>query len=180
MSSRTRLAVFCALTIMTTAPSFAEQVVWEEKGIIYEEVTAPSIEVGEVNKEVNKIIAKATTAESVYVAATVSNTLTTGHGNVQFKVLWNTSTNAWQILAWSYNSPYGCVGYRQWYQQPVGTFGSWPRSGGAACVGWPPDITGMNKSMQLIDIDGDGDLDVFQLVETSSQNWVVYLYKNSN
>ena len=172
MSSRIHLAVLCVLALMTASASLAEQIVWEENGVIYEEETSPA--------EPDRIVATATTADSVYVAATVTNTATTGHGNVQFKVLWNSSTNAWQILAWSYNSYGGCVGYRQWYQQPVGIFGTWPKSGGALCVGWPPDIAGMNNSMQLIDIDGDGDLDVFQLVETSSQNWTVYLYKNSN
>ncbi|HEX2254029.1 MAG TPA: hypothetical protein VHQ65_12235 [Thermoanaerobaculia bacterium] len=175
MSKKAFLAVLCALSVPATT-LVAEQVVWTEDGVIYEQ------EVPTGTAEMERIVAAATTAGSVYTAAVITNTSTTGHGNVQFQVLWNSSTGKYQILVWSYNSPYGCVGYRQWFQEPAGVFGSWPRSGGAACVGWPPSTLypGINNSMQIIDVDADGDLDVFQLVETSSSNWTVYLYKNSN
>jgi len=128
---------------------------------------------------------QATTDESVFTIATVTNTYTTDHGEVQFKVLWNGTTDRYQLLIWSHYSsnPY-YIGYRQWFQAPSSTyFADWPRSGGALNVGWPPNIAGMNKSIQLLDVDEDGDLDVFQLVQTSTTSpyeWKVYLYKNSN
>lgn len=127
----------------------------------------------------------ATMDESVFLIATVTNTYSTDHGEVQFKVLWNGTTDRYQLLIWShycYNSSY--IGYRQWFQAPTDNyFAAWPRSGGALNVGWPPTIAGMNKSIQLLDVDEDGDLDVFQLVQTSTTSpyeWKVYLYKNSN
>jgi hypothetical protein len=128
----------------------------------------------------------ATTAEAVFTIATVNNTYTTGHGEVQFKVFWNGATDRYQLVIWSHYGYSGYVGYRQWYQAPSGTyFAAWPRSGGAIGVGWPPSptIIGMNKSIQLLDVDEDGDLDVFQLVQTSTTSpyeWKVYLYKNDN
>jgi hypothetical protein len=126
-------------------------------------------------------MAKATSLESFFLPAQVDNTATTGHGNVQFKVMWNTSTGRYQLLIWSKNSYYGCTGYRQWFDAPAATyFDEWPRRGGALCVGWPPTYSGMNSSMQLLDVDGDGDLDVFQLAETAPEVWTVYLFKNLN
>ena len=120
--------------------------------------------------------------ESVYSILTVTNTHTTGHGNVLFKVLWYGVGNHYQILIWSkFNYSTG-QGYRQWFEPTnrAHYFGTWFKRGGALPVGWPPNYTGMNKSMQLIDVDGDGDLDVFQLVEAAPEVWTVYLYKNSN
>ncbi|UCH92457.1 MAG: hypothetical protein JSV88_19465 [Candidatus Aminicenantes bacterium] len=135
-------------------------------------------------QEENLASVNATMDESVFTIATVSNTESTGHGEVQFKVLWNGTTDRYQLLIWSHYSYIpGYIGYRQWFQPPSDNyFTAWPKSGGALPVGWPPTIIGMNKSIQLIDVDEDGDLDVFQLVETetSSEVWTVYLYKNSN
>jgi len=127
----------------------------------------------------------ATTAEAVFTVATVSDTYSTGHGEVQFKVFWNGTTDRYQLLIWShYGYLSGYIGYRQWFQAPTNTyFAAWPRSGSALGVGWPPTITGMNSSIQLLDVDEDGDLDVFQLVQTSTTSpyqWKVYLYKNDN
>jgi hypothetical protein len=127
---------------------------------------------------------RATTAESIFTVATVSDTYTTGHGEVQFKVFWNGATDRFQLCIWShYCSVPWYTGYRQWFQAPSGgPFAAWPRSGSARNVGWPPapTIIGMKSSIQLLDVDEDGDLDVFQLVETSSAVWTVYLYKNHN
>jgi len=126
-------------------------------------------------------MSKATLDQSAFRVATVTNTATTGHGNVQFKVMWNSDTNRYQLLIWSLDSSYGCTGYRQWFDAPTTTyFASWPRRGGALCVGWPPTYAGMNSSMQLLDVDGDGDLDVFQLAEYVPEEWTVYLYQNLN
>lgn len=126
-----------------------------------------------------------TTAEAIFTVATVTNTYSTDHGEVLFKVFWNPTTDRYQLLIWShYNYNPGSIGYRQWFQAPTDNyFAAWPRSGGASGVGWPPSITGMNKCLQFIDVDDDGDLDVFHLVQTSTVSpyeWKVYLYKNGN
>jgi hypothetical protein len=128
----------------------------------------------------------ATTAEAIFTVATVSNTYSTGNGEVQFKVFWNPATDRYQAVIWSHYGPGGAVGFRQWFQAPTTTyFASWPYSGSFLGCGWPPapTIIGMNKSIQLLDVDDDGDLDVFQLVQTSTTSpyeWKLYLHKNDN
>lgn len=120
----------------------------------------------------------ATTAESAFVVVAVSNVYgATGHGEVQFKVFWDSTQSQYQALIWSH----GSCAYRQWYvAQATGPFQAWTRRGGAQCVEWPPSYGGMNKSIQLVDVDQDGDLDAFQLMETSTGVWTLYLYKNVN
>lgn len=53
-------------------------------------------------------------------------------------------------------------------------FTPWPNLGGAFGVGWPPPANYTNQ-FQMLDIDLDGDLDVFQILETSANTWSVFL-----
>jgi hypothetical protein len=55
-----------------------------------------------------------------------------------------------------------------------GVFAPWPNLGGAFGVGWPPPLNYSN-AFQLLDVDLDGDLDIFHLVETAPDTWTVFL-----
>jgi hypothetical protein len=127
------------------------------------------------------LIFAANPSESRFVIATATNTDTTGHGNVKFQVCIGSDGVAFCIL-WSkyaYNQNNGYKGYRKWYKpRNKDYFATWRYTGGAANVGWPSTRNNMSENIQEIDIDGDGDLEVFVLMETSPKVWKVYCYKN--
>lgn len=126
------------------------------------------------------IIEKATVAQSVFQVGRVTN-YSTGHGNAKFLVTYDSNADHWNLVIWSkdYNSgSFNCDGYRQWFRVDNPTFGSWTYNNGAGCVGWPATYNNMHENIQIIDHDADGDLDVFMMLETSPQEWTVYLYRN--
>lgn len=137
-----------------------------------------SFDVPEELSAAEEIMRKATSTDSVFQVAQATNTNTTGHGNVVFRVTYNSSLDRWDLLLWSKDSYGSCAGYRKWYRVDNPTFGSWPYGGGALCVGWPATYNNMHENIQIIDHDLDGDLDVFVMLETSPKVWTVYLYKN--
>jgi hypothetical protein len=115
-----------------------------------------------------------TTTNANYFRLLSVNTATTGYGKVKMEVGLG-GDNRYYILLWSQ----GSSGVRRWYRINNGTnpFQTWPYSGGAYGIGWPPNRPNMEDAMQHFDIDNDGDFDRFILVETSANVWSVYLIR---
>ena len=96
-----------------------------------------------------------------------------GYGNARFLVFPFFGIANWRLTIWCA----GSGGYRSHYEPGVGgLFTTWPGAGSASGIGWPPSVSYSNQ-YQLLDIDTDGDLDVFRLVETSTNTWAVFVSK---
>ncbi len=98
----------------------------------------------------------------------------TGYGNARFIVFPFFGNANWRLTIWCNAAG---SGMRIHYEPGVGgVFTTWPGAGSASGIGWPPSAIYGNQ-YQLLDIDIDGDLDVFRLVETSTNTWSVFLSK---
>ncbi|MBX9400714.1 hypothetical protein K4L06_05270 [Lysobacter sp. BMK333-48F3] len=98
----------------------------------------------------------------------------TGYGNARFIVFpsFGSAPPNWRMTIWCSAGGSG----RRGHFEPGGggVFTAWPYAGGAFGIGWPASPNYGNQ-YQSLDIDSDGDLDVFQLVETAANTWSVYL-----
>jgi len=100
----------------------------------------------------------------------------TGYGNARFQVFPNFggSPAGWRVTIWCSSAGSGRRGH---YEPGAGgLFSAWNYAGGLFGAGWPPPASYANQ-YQSLDIDLDGDLDVFRLVETSANTWTVFLSK---
>lgn len=98
----------------------------------------------------------------------------TGYGNARFLVFpfFGGTPPTWRLTIWCNAAG---TGRRSHFEPGAGgLFTAWPGVGGAFGVGWPPPLSYSNQ-YQLLDIDTDGKLDVFQLLETSTNTWSVFL-----
>jgi hypothetical protein len=98
----------------------------------------------------------------------------TGYGNARFLVFpfFGGTPPTWRLTIWCNAAG---TGRRSHFEPGVGgLFTTWPGVGGSFGVGWPPPASYTNQ-YQLLDIDTDGKLDVFQLLETSTNTWSVFL-----
>ncbi len=97
----------------------------------------------------------------------------TGFDNARFVIFpffGGTPAN-WRLTLWCNAAGSGRRGH---FEPGSGGVGStWAYAGGAFGVGWPAS-PGYGNQYQLLDIDGDGDLDVFQLSETAANTWSVF------
>jgi hypothetical protein len=98
----------------------------------------------------------------------------TGYGNARFIVFpsFGSAPPNWRLTIWCSAAGSGRRGHFE--PGTSGVFTTWPYAGGAFGVGWPASPAYGNQ-YQSLDIDIDGDLDVFQLVETSANTWSVFL-----
>ncbi|MBW8810254.1 MAG: hypothetical protein JF591_15845 [Lysobacter sp.] len=98
----------------------------------------------------------------------------TGYGNARF-IVFPFFTNVvpnYRMTIWCSAAGSGRRGH---FEPGVGgVFVAWPYAGGSFGVGWPASPNHSNQ-YQLLDVDSDGDLDVFQLLETSPNTWSVFL-----
>ncbi len=98
----------------------------------------------------------------------------TGYGNARFIVFPFFGDANWRLTIWCNDSG---IGTRSHFEPGTGgVFTTWPNVASSTGVGWPPPASYTNQ-YQLLDIDIDGDLDVFRLVETSPNTWSVFLSK---
>ncbi|HEV7506434.1 MAG TPA: hypothetical protein VGS07_16155 [Thermoanaerobaculia bacterium] len=100
----------------------------------------------------------------------------TGYDNARFLVFpfFGATPPNWRLTIWC-NA--GGSGFRSHFEPGVGgVFTTWPGAGSAFGIGWPPSANYGNQ-YQLLDIDIDGDLDVFELRETATNTWSVFLSK---
>ena len=100
----------------------------------------------------------------------------TGYGNARFLVFpfFGGTPPTWRLTIWCNAAG---SGRRSHFEPGVGgVFTTWTNVGGSFGVGWPPPASYGNQ-YQMLDIDTDGDLDVFQLLETSANTWAVFLSK---
>lgn len=98
----------------------------------------------------------------------------TGYGNARFVVFpsFGSAPPNWRLTIWCNAAG---SGRRSHFEPGVGgVFTTWPGVGGAFGVGWPPPPVYGNQ-YQMLDIDIDGDLDVFQLIETATNTWTVFV-----
>ena len=97
----------------------------------------------------------------------------TGYGNARFIVFpsFGSAPPNWRLTIWCNAAG---AGRRSHFEPNAGVFAVWPNIGGAFGVGWPPP-TNYGNQYQLLDIDSDGDLDVFQLLETAANTWAVFV-----
>lgn len=98
----------------------------------------------------------------------------TGYGNARFQVFpsFGSAPPNWRLTIWC---SAGGTGRRGHFEPgTTGVFTAWPYAGGAFGIGWPASPSYGNQ-YQSLDIDSDGDLDVFQLLETSANTWSVFL-----
>ncbi|MEI2453334.1 hypothetical protein ABU614_08040 [Lysobacter firmicutimachus] len=97
-----------------------------------------------------------------------------GYGNARFIVFpsFGSAPPNWRMTIWCNAGGSGRRGHFE--PGSGGVFSAWPYAGGAFGVGWPASPNYGNQ-YQSLDIDIDGDLDVFQLVETAANTWSVYL-----
>ena len=97
-----------------------------------------------------------------------------GYGNARFLIFpsWASSPPNWRLTIWCNAGGAG----RRWHFEPGagGVFTGWTSLGGAFGIGWPPPANYTNQ-YQMLDIDIDGDLDVFQLLETAPDTWSVFV-----
>lgn len=97
-----------------------------------------------------------------------------GYGNARFLIFpsWASSPPNWRLTIWCNAAGSG----RRSHFEPGagGVFTSWTGLGGAFGIGWPPPANYTNQ-YQMLDIDIDGDLDVFQLLETAPDTWSVFV-----
>lgn len=96
----------------------------------------------------------------------------TGYGNGRFLVFpfFTHTVPNWRLTIWCNAAGSG----RRSHFEPTGgnVFAAWPGVGGAFGVGWPPTPNYTNQ-YQLLDVDSDGDLDVFRIEETAANTWTV-------
>jgi len=98
----------------------------------------------------------------------------TGYDNARFVVFPFFGNANWRLTIWC-NA--GGSGSRHHFEPGAGgVFTTWPNVANSFGVGWPPSATYVNQYQEL-DIDIDGDLDMFRLVETSPNTWSVFLSK---
>jgi hypothetical protein len=97
-----------------------------------------------------------------------------GFGNARFIIFpsWGSTPPNWRLTIWCNAAGSG----RRSHFEPGGggVFTAWPNLGGAFGIGWPPPLNYTNH-FQMLDIDNDGDLDVFELQETAPDTWTVFL-----
>ena len=110
----------------------------------------------------------------VNIATLVCPAGSSGYGNARFIVFPFFANANWRLSIWCNAAG---SGRRSHFEPGVsGLFTTWPGVGGSFGVGWPPTSNYVNQ-YQLLDIDIDGDLDVFQLRETGPDTWSVFLSK---
>jgi hypothetical protein len=98
----------------------------------------------------------------------------TGYGNARFIVFpfFGATPPNWRLTIWCNAAG---SGRRSHFEPGAGVvFVAWPNVGGAFGIGWPPPLSYSNQ-YQMLDIDSDGDLDVFQLLETATNTWSVFV-----
>ncbi|HEX4966757.1 MAG TPA: hypothetical protein VF173_38455 [Thermoanaerobaculia bacterium] len=96
----------------------------------------------------------------------------TGYGNARFIVFPFFGDANWRLTIWCNAAG---SGLRSHFEPGAGgVLTAWPNVASASGIGWPPPASYGNQ-YQMLDIDIDGDLDVFRLVETSPNTWSVFL-----
>lgn len=97
-----------------------------------------------------------------------------GYDNARFAVFpYLNAPSIWRMTIWCNAAGSGRRGH---FEPSAGLFTSWTYAGGLFGAGWPPPPSYGNQ-YYLHDIDSDGDLNVFRLVETSTNIWALFLSK---
>jgi hypothetical protein len=108
----------------------------------------------------------------VLIASVACPAGSAGYGNARFITFPFFGVANWRLTIWCNAAG---AGFRSHFQPGGGgVLVPWPGAGSSFGVGWPPTPNYGNQ-YQLLDIDTDGDLDVFQLLETSANTWAVFL-----
>jgi hypothetical protein len=110
----------------------------------------------------------------VLIASLACPAGSTGYGNARFITFpfFGGAPPTWRLTIWCNAAG---AGRRSHFEPGVGgVLVPWTNVGGSFGVGWPPPLSYGNQ-YQLLDIDTDGDLDVFQLLETAANTWAVFL-----
>ncbi|HZI12835.1 MAG TPA: hypothetical protein VE153_20815 [Myxococcus sp.] len=114
--------------------------------------------------------------QAVTIATLACPSGSTGYDNARFMAFpffTNTVPN-WRLTVWC---SAGGTGRRGHFEPGTGgLFTTWNYAGGSFGVGWPAPAAYGNQ-FQQIDVDGDGDLDILQMIETSVNTWSVFLLR---
>lgn len=110
----------------------------------------------------------------INIATLVCPAGSSGYGNARFLIFpfFTNTVPSWRLTIWC--NAAGSGRRRHFEPGTGGVFTAWTDVSGSFGVGWPPPASYTNQ-YQMLDIDSDGDLDVFQILETGTDTWSVFV-----